>query len=469
MSRLPLPILIAATFIAAPAWAASTPAALDKTVNAISPANLASTTLATISLTTISATIVSATIMTSSSMVSGTSPENLPPLLVGNEPRTLDATINLAANHPQTATSLARVSEAKGAVQSARASRWFTLSGDAEAGGQFFNDQDADGTAGVGDLGLSLNQPLIDGGRRRGAVTSAEERFAGATDNYEWQKRLRRYTAVQAHVNLWLAQQLAQNNADNLNQLEQIATEVHGRLQQGEATVTEVAESESRLASARSAQADRMASLGNAQASYLRDVGESVNIVADPGIGIPAGTESTTPHPLIAAAQHAVTEAEGMIRQRDSGYWPTLDLRSRVSQNAFSGTSRTDDATQGQVTLNLGYTFIDHGVVAGETAAARAARKAAESDLANTRLEVEAARLNAQSTLTEADRRLSESERAEAESAKVIKNLMQEVKQGNRTLRDLLDARRDELAAANAWAQAYASRTLATYDLERWQ
>ena len=97
------------------------------------------------------------------------------------------------------------------------------------------------------------------------------------------------------------------------------------------------------------------------------------------------------------------------------------------------------------------------------------ARRAAEAELTNIKLEVEAAFQNAQSTYTESERRLQESARAQEESSRVIDNLRQEVKQGNRTVRDLLDARRDQLAANNAWAQAYASRVLSSYDVERWQ
>ena len=433
-------------------------------------ANTSPSTVTTSVTTVTSPTLVSPSqVATISTIVSGTADVSTAlPLLISNTPRTIENTLTLAGRHPEILTSQARVSEASGGVQSARGNRWFTVNGDAEAGGQYFNEPNNHGTEGVADLGLSLNQPLLDGGRRSGAVISAEERFAGANNNLEWQKRLRRYTAAQAHINLWLAQELAANTADNVNQLEQIVTEVHGRLSQGEATVTEIAEAESRLATAHAAQAERMADLGNAQAAYLRDVGEPVVNVTSPGAGI-SSTESTMEHPLIAAARHAVAEAAGQVRQREAGYWPTLDLRGRASHDAYSGTSRTDPATEGRLTLNLGYTFIDHGVVAGDTAAARAARKAAESELNNTQLEVDAARLNAQSTLTEADRRLQESERAHTESTRVIKNLAQEVKQGNRTLRDLLDARRDDYAAANAWAEAYANRALATYDLERWQ
>lgn len=69
----------------------------------------------------------------------------------------------------------------------------------------------------------------------------------------------------------------------------------------------------------------------------------------------------------------------------------------------------------------------------------------------------------------EASRRVQESDRARAQTAKVIGSLTEEVKQGNRTLRDLLDARRDQLASANAWSQAYANRALSNYDLARWK
>ncbi|RZK98955.1 MAG: TolC family protein [Rubrivivax sp.] len=392
------------------------------------------------------------------------------PFIIPNEARTLEETLRLAESHPLIAARQYSVEQASGTLRAARGARWFTLSGDAEAGIQAYDDEDDSGSAAVGNLGLGFNQPLLDGGRRRGAVYSAEQRVSAATENLAWQKRLRRYSAAAAHINLWLAQELVRNNSDNVSHLEAILTDVRGRMGNAEATVTEVAEAESRLASARAAHAERLTALSSAQATYVRDVGEDTSRVASPGEGLPVGTPvGLQPHPLIVSARYAVQEAEGLIRQRKSAYAPTLDLRGRASHNAFAGTTREEDASQGQLTLNLGYTFLDSGVRSGETAAARAARKTAEAELANTTLEVEAARLAAQGTFTEATRRLEESARARTENANVIQHLAQEVRNGNRTVRELLDARRDQLAAANAWSQAYANRVLSTYDVERWQ
>lgn len=363
----------------------------------------------------------------------------------------------------------ARREQAQGNLSAARANRWFTLSGDAEAGGQHYDEDGNSGGAGVGAVGLSLNQPLIDGGRRRGAVLSAAENLAAASENHAWQLRQRAYTAAQAHINLWLTQELVRNNADNVAQLENIVTEVQARLTHAESTVTELAEAESRLAAARAVQAERIAALGVAQATYLRDVGEPATTAASPGEGPQEEVGSYGLHPLVQAAQHRVEEAEGTYRQRKAGNWPTLDLRGRGSHNAFAGSEREDDASNAQLTLNLGYTFIDNGATRSQIAAAKAARTEAEAELENTKLEVEAARLNAEANSMEATRRVQESDRARSQTAKVIGSLKEEVKQGNRTLRDLLDARRDQLASANAWSQAYASRALSNYDLARWK
>lgn len=455
-------LLLATTLLASPhAWAEAIHTAPTEVISGTITIPVSATTLD-----------VSATFHISPSMgpVLTPSANMAQPLVIRNEPRDLASTLRIAEGHPLIAARQFSVEQASGTLRAARGSRWFTLTGDAEAGVQAYDDEGTSGSAGVGNLGLSFNQPLVDGGRRRGAVYSAEERFAGATENLEWQKRLRRYSAAAAHVNLWLAQELVRNNADNISHLEDILTDVQGRRNNSEATVTELAEAESRLASARAAHAERLTALTSAQAAYVRDVGEDVHRVASPGTGVAVtSAPSGQTHPLVASAQHAVEEAEGLILQRKAAYAPTLDLRGRASHNAFAGTAREEDVSQGQLTLNLGYTFLDGGVRGGETAAARAARKTAEAELANIRLEVEAARMAAQGTYTEATRRLEESQRAQKETANVIKHLGQEVKNGNRTLRELLDARRDQLAAANAWAQAFANRALSTYDLERWQ
>jgi len=423
--------------------------------------------LTTTALPVLAAETLSPTVVSNTAPVSTTTPARA--ATVKTEARTIDQSIALALKHPTLMSSEARRQQAQSNLSVAKANRWFTLSGDAEAGVQHYDDEGNSGSAGVGAIGLSLNQPLIDGGRRRGAVHTAAEGLAAASENLAWQQRQRSYIAAQTHINLWLAQELVRNNADNVAQLENIVTEVRARLTHAESTVTELAEAESRLATARAIQAERITALGAAQASYLRDVGETATTVAAPGEGPQEEVGSYGLHPLVQAAQHAVEQAEGIYRQRKAGNWPTLDLRGRGSHNAFAGTTREEDASNAQLTLNLGYTFIDNGATRGEIAAAKAAKTEATSELENTKLEVEAARLNAEATSMEASRRVQESDRARAQTAKVIGSLTEEVKQGNRTLRDLLDARRDQLASANAWSQAYANRALSNYDLARWK
>lgn len=226
---------------------------------------------------------------------------------VKTEARTIDQSISLALKHPTLMSSEARRQQAQSNLSVAKANRWFTLSGDAEAGAQHYDDEGDRGSAGVGAIGLSLNQPLIDGGRRRGAVLTAAEGLAAASENLAWQQRQRTYIAAQAHINMWLAQELVRNNADNVAQLENIVTEVRARLTHAESTVTELAEAESRLATARAIQAERITALGAAQASYLRDVGETASTVAAPGEGPQEELGSYGLHPLVQAAQHAVS------------------------------------------------------------------------------------------------------------------------------------------------------------------
>lgn len=388
-------------------------------------------------------------------------------------PRRVSETLLLASQHPQVALRSAQIEQAQGTLQANRASRWFTLTGDAAGGVETIHTDTNDDSHGVGEAGLSLVQPLLDGGRRRAAVRGAEASLEGASDNLAWEQRQRRYTAADAHIRVWLAEALARTNQANLDDLVRIAATTQARLKAGEATSTEMAEAESRVASAKAAQAERVTVLESARADYLREVGAPAGPLAEPEIAaldaMLATPSNTLVHPLVTAAAQTVAAADATLKQRNAGYWPTLDLRGRAQHDAFDGLNYDDATSSGRLTLNLGYTFIDNGAVAGEVASARGALKASQADLTFAKLDVEAAYLAARARATHAHEQLTQSEEAVKQSGTVVDNLRREVAQGNRPLRDLLDARRDELNALGAYLQAQAGVALAGYDLERWR
>ena len=386
------------------------------------------------------------------------------------EPRTLDQTLELAKTHPLVYQRAARVDEARGGLKVAKSSKHFTLLGDAEAGVQFYDEPGAHGSGGVADAGLTLTQPLLDGGQRTARVEGAESRVKGAEHNLDWQVRQRRSSAAEAHIRLWLAGELAKSNRQTLGALEQIASSTVARFRLKEATVSEVAEAQSRAAAARDLQAQREAGVGVAEADYLAAVGEKpVDLAVPPPMELwPAGAVAQV-HPLVKAAQAARDEAAALLHQRKAGYWPTLDLRGSVRHDLYGGSNRDDAVTDGRLTLNAGYAFIDGGATKGGELEAMGGLKAAEAELGNARLQVEAGRQAASSRWGTAAKRLGESETSLREATRTVDLIMKEVKLGNRTVRELLDARRDMQGAMEEWLEAYAARDIAYYDLEQWR
>lgn len=386
--------------------------------------------------------------------------------------RTLDETLTLADNHPILQSRGHRVDEATALLRAAEGARYPTLVGEGVVGGQYYNDSLTDGTSAVAGANLTLNQYIFDGGRRSANVEGAESRLAERRDNVDNQRRTQAYEAARAHIGVWLSQELVRTNLANVEALATIVSSTVSRFQQSEATTTEVAEARSRLFGAVAAQAQRETQLKTARADYTEVVGEALAVsdtAADPGQPPVVGISVTEPHPLLAAAQKRLAEAESIARARDAGYWPTLDLNGSASHNMAEGATRSDPSTLARLTLNLRYAFTDGGVGAAESKGAAAAVRAAQADLRTTALQLAAARESAAARYAKSADRLQASEKALAESTKTVDALLKEVRMGNRTLRELLDARRDELAATNDWLEAYAARTLAGYEVKRWE
>lgn len=383
--------------------------------------------------------------------------------------RTLDETLAIAANHPLVEARAQRVEEAAGLLQAAQGTQYPTLAGEGMLGGQYYNEAGWDGTAGVAGANLTLSQYIFDGGRRRSNVEGAESRLDERRFNLDNQRRTQAFEAARAHIGVWLSQELSRINLANVEALTAIASSTVSRFKQSEATTTEVAEARSRLFGAIASQAQRETQLQTSRADYMEIVGEAVgDTLADPGVP-PAIVSGTITHPLLAAAQQRLSEAKANAAARDAGYWPTLDLNGNVSHNAFEGANRDDPSTLGRLTLNLRYVFTDGGTVAGESKGAHAAVRAAEAELRNVQLQLASARQTASARFAESANRLEASQQALAESTKTVDAMLREVRMGNRTLRELLDARRDELAATNDWLEAYAARTLAGHEMKRWE
>lgn len=386
-------------------------------------------------------------------------------------PRTLDETLAIAAKHPYVEAGMERVDEASGLLDAAEGARYTNVAGEGRVGMQYYNESGSSGTAGVAGATLTLSQYLLDGGRRRANIHGAESRLDETRYNLEDRQRSQAYQAARAHIQLWLAQELSRTNKANVDALTLIASSTTSRFNQHEATTTELAEARSRLFGAIAVQAQRETQMKTARADYLERVGEAMPddaTAADPG-NPPEVVSGSTVHPLLAGARAQLAQARAKAAGRDAGYWPTLDVNGNLSHDAFQGANRDDPSTLGTLTLNLRYEFTDGGVVAGESKGAHAAVRAAQAELRMTELQLAAARQAASGRLSESAARLQAAEKALAESTKAVDALLKEVRMGNRTLRELLDARRDELAATNEWLDAYATRTLAGYEVKRWE
>lgn len=386
------------------------------------------------------------------------------------QPRTLEQTVEIATRHPLLQQRLGQVQAAKGSEQAAQGAQWLQITGDAQAGVQTYRESGYNDTTGVLEGGVGFSQPLLDGGRRSAVVTEMDSRLLEAGRNLAWQQRLQKYLAEEAHTNLWLSQKLAEQTAQDLEFLTKITSSTEQRFAMSDATKTEVSEANARLDAARALQDQRRTDIGVARGNYIRAVGETVDVVADPS---PAITLGPVPpygiHPLVQAAQAARDQARARLGQREAGDYPTLDLQGNVRRNQYDGTFRDTASTSGRLVLNLGYTFWDSGITRGEKAEAKGQLLAANANLQATELEVASYRASALSRWQNAEKRLHNSENALSDATITVQLLVKEVQMGNRTLRELLDAQRDMTGAMTAWLQAYASRAIAWYDLERWQ
>ena len=363
----------------------------------------------------------------------------------------------------------ARVREAQGAALPQVTLTGSAGTGRADLGGFFgFGKSDIDPRAAQ----IEVRQPIFTGGALMAGIDQARQGW-DASAHLSQSARAGLVTRVaEAYGGVLSATSTHEMVETYLKATEKVARQAELRFNAGEIPRSELAQAQARLADGRTQLARAIEYLADARAQYRAVVGKGPDQL-DPmhrpmasSLDLDAALlQAQRDNPDLAAAQSAVRAARDGVRMAEAEHLPSIALTASAStmRDQFFPGYRSDGTVvgvQGRWTLFAG------GAINARIAEARAGLRKAEASLSraesSVRLGVVAA-WNSVRTANEAE--LASADQLKA-SASALDSLQHEVRVGQKTTLDLLNAQRDELEARAQYERAKVAAVVSAYRMK---
>lgn len=331
-------------------------------------------------------------------------------------------------------------------------------------------------------VGLQLTQNLFDGFRTVNGVRQSETQVLAGREDLRRAEQATLFAVAQSYMNVLRDAAILDLQRHNVEVLEEQLRQAQLRYEAGAITRTDVAQSEARLAAARSQTSSAEAILRTSTSEYRRIVGREPRRLA-PGrppdnlfprsLGA-AVARALTNHPSISAALHAVDAAELQVRIVEGELAPTLSLVGSVGQ-AYDFEERNDRAFTAAILGQLSVPIYQGGEVSARVRQAKETAGQRRIEAEATRDEVRAGVVTAWGALEAAKAQVVAAQ-AQAQAAEVaLAGVREEARAGQRTTLDVLNqqqelliarvnlviAQRDRVVGSFAVAQAVGSLSVA--------
>jgi outer membrane protein len=321
--------------------------------------------------------------------------------------------------------------------------------------------------------GASLDQTLFNGFRTENSVSAAEAGVFAARASLRNSEQNILLDAVTAYMNVVRDEAIYTLRQNNVAVLSEQLRQTRDRFTVGEITRTDVAQSESRLARARSDSALAQSNLKSSQARFKQVIGIEAKKLAQaqpvaagklPRSQGDALNIAMRDHPAIVAALHGVDAQSLQVKVVEGELYPTIGVRGSLTRRYDSQVEndrRNTASVVGSVTIPL----YDGG-------SAYARTRQAKETLGERRLQVDSARekviaaVISSWSLLEATGFQIEGASAQVRSSEIaLSGVREEARVGQRTTLDVLNAQQEVLDSRVALVTAQRDRVVASYGL----
>ncbi|MFC3714039.1 TolC family outer membrane protein [Sphingoaurantiacus capsulatus] len=326
--------------------------------------------------------------------------------------------------------------------------------------------------------GVSFTQDVYTGGSNIATLRAADQRVLSGRQNLRGTENRILLNAVTAYNDVLRDQSLVDLNTNQVSVLEQQLRASRDRFEVGDVTRTDVAQSDARLANARS---QRIAAIGRLTASreaYRRTVGRApVELAPPPPLPPLPGTVeqaidiAQAESPALISARYAEAAARYDVRLAEAGRLPTLGVQTDIGyQNAQLGSSNANQGFSindfGQsVGAQLRVPFYSGGAVSSRIREAKARRSQAVENIVVSERQVTENVRNAWEQIQTARATIEAAQVAVSSNELAVEGTQQENLVGSRNILDVLNAQQELLLAQSNLVTARRDEYVAGYAL----
>jgi outer membrane protein len=298
-------------------------------------------------------------------------------------------------------------------------------------------------------LDLNITQPVYQGGRTVALTSQAENSVRAERARNVATEGTVFFAVVQAYLDVIRDTAVRELNINNEQVLRRQLEATQDRFRVGEITRTDVAQAESRLASATAARTQAEGNLAVSRANYERAVGHLPGTLSPPNLRpvLPRTREeaiaiASTKNPSVVAAIYTEDAARDAVNATQAQLMPSLNIvgdLTRLHEQQF----RQTDTTAGSVIARVTVPLYEAGSIYSQT------RQAVEA-VAQRKGQTDDARRAAVQGATQAfetvqsDRAAIQSLQSTIRAAEIaLEGVQQEAQVGSRTVLDVLNAEQE--------------------------
>lgn len=376
-----------------------------------------------------------------------------------------DAMISAMKHYPPVMAEAARRDAARAGIDIARAG-WLprvTASGDVGAASGDRGLSAGSGNGALGTVGspfgtdmatrwgyaVMAEQPVFDGFRTKSAVAEAQSGASAASEQTRVVEQLVLMETVTVFADLLRDLDIEKLRERDVAALGKHVASLRERAARGDAGLADVAQGRARYAQALAELITARANVSARNAEYKRVVGRPPGRLVRPSMprsALPASLEAVIAsayenHPVAAAAGFKEEASRHAIERQRADALPQVKLRGGVEgDHAFSGVNGRNAAS---VSMRVTVPLYDGGETAARVEQARHVSRSLAEESRGVRDRLYAGATTAWTGLAAARERIEVERKAVAETEQAVAGLNEEVRLGQRSIVDLLDAQRD--------------------------
>ncbi|HEY0527109.1 MAG TPA: TolC family outer membrane protein [Stellaceae bacterium] len=300
-------------------------------------------------------------------------------------------------------------------------------------------------------VGVNIAQPLYRGGRTVAQTAQAENLVEAERARTVAVEQQVLSDSVTAYMDTLQAQAVLELSINNEQVLRRQLEATQDRFRVGEVTRTDVAQAESRLASASSDRITAEGTLETSRATYQRVIGEPPGLLTAPAERPVLPTKrdeiialAASNNPNVVSAQFTEAAAREQVKVVRGQLLPTISVVGSVQRGVDSSTSfRGLTADSETIGAQLSVPLYEGGAIYSQTRQAQETVGQRRSQIDDARRQVVQAATQAYETVV-ANRAKIESLRIAIRSAEIaLEGVQQEATVGSRTVLDILNAEQD--------------------------